>query len=445
MKTSITLAIFLTLSIFSLTGAQAKVPIDEQFRVVNEGDYTDYSPIEYNADVRGFRPFNDNFRLCFYNTTPNAYTLALRIGNRAQESTLRWVWEANRDSPVKEDATLTFGEDGNLVLAEADGRVVWQTNTANKNAVGIKILENGNMVIYDSNGKFVWQSFDSPTDTLLVGQSLKANGQNKLVSRRSPSVNANGPYSLVMEAKKLVLYYTTNKTPKPIAYYEYEFFTKITQLQSMTFQAVEDSDTTWGLHMEGVDSGSQFNVSTFLSRPKHNATLSFLRLESDGNVRVWSYSTSASSTAWDVTYTAFTNADTDGNDECRLAEHCGEFGLCKKGQCNACPSDKGLLGWDEATCKTPSLTSCDPKTFHYFKIEGADSFMTKYNGGSSTTEKACGDKCTRDCKCLGFFYNRKSSRCWLGYELKTLTRTGDASLVAYVKAPNANKNSALAI
>ncbi|CAN6902249.1 unnamed protein product [Brassica oleracea] len=158
-----------------------------------------------------------------------------------------------------------------------------------------------------------------------------------------------------MEAKKLVLYYTTNKTPKPIAYYEYEFFTKITQLQSMTFQAVEDSDTTWGLHMEGVDSGSQFNVSTFLSRPKHNATLSFLRLESDGNVRVWSYSTSASSTAWDVTYTAFTNADTDGNDECRLAEHCGEFGLCKTGQCNACPSDKGLLGWDEATCKTPSL------------------------------------------------------------------------------------------
>ncbi|RID54817.1 hypothetical protein BRARA_G02108 [Brassica rapa] len=106
--------------------------------------------------------------------------------------------------------------------------------------------------------------------------------------------------------------------------------------------------------------------------------------------------------------------------------------------CNACPSDKGLLGWDE-TCKTPSLASCDPKTFHYFKIEGADSFMTKYNGGSSATEKACGDKCTRDCKCLGFFYNRKSSRCWLGYELKTLTRTGDSSLVAYVKAPNANK------
>ncbi|KAG2252739.1 hypothetical protein Bca52824_082875 [Brassica carinata] len=373
MKFSITSALCLTLSTF-LIGAQAKVPVDEQFRVVNEGGYTDYSPIEYNPDVRGFQPFNDNFRLCFYNTTPNAYTLALRIGNRAQESTLRWVWEANRGSPVKENATLTFGEDGNLVLAEADGRMVWQTNTANKGAVGIKILENGNMVIYDNKGKFIWQSFDSPTDTLL------------LVSRRSPSVNTNGPYSLVMEAKKLVLYYTTNKTPKPIAYYNYEFFSKITQLQSITFQAQEDSDTTWVYTWKASTLGL-------------NST--FIRLESDGNVRVWSYSTAATATAWDVTYTAFTNDDTDGNDECRIPEHCLNFGLCKKGQCNACPSDKGLLGWDE-TCKTPSLASCDPKTFHYFKIKGADSFMTKYNGGSSATEKECGDKCTRDCKCLGF-------------------------------------------
>ena len=134
MKFLITSAFCFTLSIF-LIGAQAKVPVDEQFRVVNQGGYTDYNTIEYNADVRGYQPFNDDFRLCFYNTTPNAYTLALRMGNRAKESFLRWIWEANRGSPVKESSTLTFGEDGNLVLAEADGRLVWQTDTANKGVV----------------------------------------------------------------------------------------------------------------------------------------------------------------------------------------------------------------------------------------------------------------------------------------------------------------------
>jgi hypothetical protein len=61
----------------------------------------------------------------------------------------RWVSEANRSNPVRENATLTFGKDGNLVLADADGRLAWQTNTASKGVVGLKLLSNGNMVLQD--------------------------------------------------------------------------------------------------------------------------------------------------------------------------------------------------------------------------------------------------------------------------------------------------------
>ena len=50
---------------------------------------------------------------------------------------MRWVSEANRSNPVRENATPTFGKDGNLVLlADADGRLAWQTNTANNGVVG---------------------------------------------------------------------------------------------------------------------------------------------------------------------------------------------------------------------------------------------------------------------------------------------------------------------
>lgn len=52
-------------------------------------------------------------------------------------------------NPVRENATLTFGKDGNLVLADADGRLAWQTNTASKGVVGLKLLSNGNMVLHD--------------------------------------------------------------------------------------------------------------------------------------------------------------------------------------------------------------------------------------------------------------------------------------------------------
>ncbi|KAI3769330.1 hypothetical protein L6452_00431 [Arctium lappa] len=163
--------------------------------------------LEYDPTYRSLPLFTSPFRLCFYNTAPNAYTLALRMGVRSDRSSMRWVWDANRGDPVCENATLSFGTNGNLVLADVDGRIVWQTNTANKGVVGFAILPNGNMVLRDAKGNFVWQSFDSPTDTLLFGQSLRVRGPNKLVSRASTTENVNGVYSFVLEPKRLALYY----------------------------------------------------------------------------------------------------------------------------------------------------------------------------------------------------------------------------------------------
>ncbi len=106
-------------------------------------------------------------------------------------------------------------------MADADGRVAWQTNTANKGVVGFKLLPNGNMVLHNSKGNFIWQSFDDPTDTLFIGQSLRAKGVTKLVSWASEKDNKDGPYSLVMEPKRLALYYKSKKSPRRILYFSY--------------------------------------------------------------------------------------------------------------------------------------------------------------------------------------------------------------------------------
>ncbi|KAI6687199.1 hypothetical protein NL676_024027 [Syzygium grande] len=90
-----------------------------------------------------------------------------------------------------------------------------------KVSLGFKLLPNGNMVLYDSKGNFTWQSFDSPTDTLLVGQSLRAGPVSKLVSRASKKDNSNGPYSPVIEPKQLSIYYTSENSPKPLLYYTF--------------------------------------------------------------------------------------------------------------------------------------------------------------------------------------------------------------------------------
>lgn len=78
------------------------------------------------------------------------------------------------------------------------------------------------MVIYDAKGNFVWQNFDSPTDTLLVGQSLRPGGVSKLLSRASEKENKDGPYSFVLEPKGLSLYYKSINTPKPLLYSHFD-------------------------------------------------------------------------------------------------------------------------------------------------------------------------------------------------------------------------------
>ncbi|XP_056682517.1 epidermis-specific secreted glycoprotein EP1 isoform X2 [Spinacia oleracea] len=146
LSTSSLLSILCIILLISLS--QAQVPPSSTFKHVNQGDFGDYI-VEYDGNYRALDIFSSPFQLCFYNTTPNAYTLSLRMGLVRSESVFRWVWEANRGNPVGENATFSLGKDGNLVLADADGRMAWQSNTTNKGVVGFKLLPNGNMVLHD--------------------------------------------------------------------------------------------------------------------------------------------------------------------------------------------------------------------------------------------------------------------------------------------------------
>ncbi|OWM88593.1 hypothetical protein CDL15_Pgr002360 [Punica granatum] len=413
--------------------AQAVVPASAQFKYVNSGDFGDYI-VEYGGNYRVLNPFNAPFQLCFYNTTPNAYTLALRMGLTRSESLFRWVWEANRGNPVGENATLTLGADGNLVLADADGRVAWQTNTTNKGVVGFQLLSNGNMVLYDSKGNFVWQSFNYPTDTLLVGQYLQTGVVTKLVSRASAQDNSNGPYTFVMESKGLALYYASKNSPKPLLYFNGWANSALpSSLAKVTFttESVNDGyayDVSLNSYV-----GNESYGSTILGWPKYNATLSFLRLGIDGNLKVYTYNDKVDWGAWEMTFALF-DRDSIWETECQLPERCGNFGLCDDNQCVACPLASGLMGWSRA-CAPAMVTGCKPGDFGYYKVEGVDHFLSKYTTGSAAKESDCGAKCSKDCKCMGYFYNQDTSRCWLAYELKTLTKVANSTHVGYIKFP----------
>ncbi|KAK9150544.1 hypothetical protein Syun_008853 [Stephania yunnanensis] len=452
-STALSSLLFLSFLSISVSSALAQVPADKTFKYVNEGEFGDYI-VEYDANYRIISAPNIDFsnypfQLFLYNTTPNAYILAIRAGIPRDEDLMRWVWDANRNNPVRENATLTFGTDGNLVLANPDGRIAWQTNTANKGVTGMALLDTGNLVLHDKNGKYIWQSFDHPSDTLMVGQSLRLNGPNKLVSRTSDSDGRDGPYSVVLEPSGLNMYVTYGGQRLRYGGFSFSGGQKYV---AMKFEAVPENENatayelTLGFEEAAAPPPPKPTRHLLQSRPvsnsegpiikkiNYNGTLSYLRMGSDGNLKVVTYYDQTSYLKWSETYSFF------GDDvrECALPTKCGSFGLCQfKFSCVACPTPKGLSAWSES-CAPPKLPPCKggaAAAVDYFKIAGVEHFMSPYlaDKAQKMSVNACRDKCSKDCKCAGFFYREDTSRCFTTPLLATLIKVTNTSRVGYIK------------
>ncbi|XP_021734878.1 EP1-like glycoprotein 4 [Chenopodium quinoa] len=407
------------------------------FLYVNLGDHDDYSA-EYDSYYRVVGISSSRYSLCFYTLPDNSvYTLSIGSGFPS-----KWIWAANPNDPVSNGAAVYLGEDGNLVLVDVDDRVVWQTNTANKGVVGLKMLEDGNMVLYDVNDKFIWQSFDYPSDTLLPGQSLKAGVTTKLVSRASNTSHLEGNYTLEMSPKNVSLYYKSPNSPTPLPYYQIDQnFAPTPSKEFRYVVSMKDYNnpiTSQTIQYTTTDSLSSSNQE--LVQTSYDSRLSFLRLDYDGKLRVNTYPNLDGN--WYEVFTLFKGEPLPRNQlgatECQMPEKCGKFGVCYKGECVACPSPRGLMSWSE-DCAPPTVGGCsrDETDAKYYKIRGVRHFSCMYTEGEGPMKpRKCKAKCSKDRKCLGFFYDVEKLRCWIVYDLMTLTKTDNPKHLGYIKMSN---------
>nr|CAB3491958.1 unnamed protein product [Digitaria exilis] len=67
---------------------------------------------------------------------------------------------------------LNFTSEGGLLLHDGNGTMVWSTATKSQSIAGMDLDVSGNLVLFNQDNSSVWQSFDHPTDTLVMGQSL---------------------------------------------------------------------------------------------------------------------------------------------------------------------------------------------------------------------------------------------------------------------------------
>lgn len=331
---------------------------------------------------------------------------AFSIGDVLYLESPQVVWSANHDRPVKENATVQLTELGDLVLYDADGTLVWSTNTTGKSVVGMNLTGSGNLVLLDHRNMEVWRSFDHPTNTLVTGQVLHL-GQ-KLIASTSATNWAKGKFYLTVLSNGM---YAFAGVDTPLAYYRSPTGGNIIANTS-AYIALKNGSLevfTSFRGTEGPDYLIQFPMNAY--------GLEFVRLDWDGHLRLYQGGNGSwvSSDLLDIA------------DPCSYPLACGEYGVCSNGQCS-CPDaglrQSGLFKLinpreiNRGCVLTDSLSCGSAHKTRFLAVANTTRFKIIYNW--TTNEEHCKVSCLNDCSCkVAFFLHSNSSSgfCFLASDI----------------------------
>ncbi|PIN12633.1 Non-specific serine/threonine protein kinase [Handroanthus impetiginosus] len=369
----------------------------------------------------------NNFSLSFIQESQNTYFAAVVYNGIP-------IWKAGGEAggAVNSSASLRFLPNGNLQLVVGSigltGSIVWQSNTAGLGITSASLEDSGNFIL--KNGSFpVWTTFDNPTDTILPGQNFTIDHVLQCglyFFRLLPS----GEISLRWNDS--VVYYTSrgfNNTDN------INFTSPILGMQSVGILSVFDPLLSSPVIMARVNDYGEVSDNT----------LRFVKLDCDGNVRIYSSAISNGRGNKIARWTAV-------SDQCLVFGYCGNFGVCKYEEFNAtpvcgCPSQdfdlidqknprKGCRRKEDIQNCPTTVLSLDNSFFLTFPPDINSDLFT-----ASIT--ACMSNCAADQTCVastsladgsGVCYMKRSGFI-SGYHSPTLTST---SYVKVCKPGNPN-------
>ncbi|KAM3395765.1 hypothetical protein P3S68_004771 [Capsicum galapagoense] len=327
------------------------------------------------------------------------------------------VWSANRNKPIKTNATLQFTAEGDLVLRDADGTLAWSTNTAGKSVAGLNLTDEGNLVLFDSHNATVWQSFDHPTDALVPGQKL-VSGMKLTASVSRTNWTEEGLFAFAATDDGLVAFVQSNP---PQTYFE---------------RSIEGLNASGGsnyvMYLNGslalFSNSNNFNDPLVTFPPaKKVSSAQYMKLESDGHLKVYE---------WNIIWNEI--FDVNGYlGACTYPMVCGRYGICSRGQCS-CPKSslnstiyfrqiddrQADLGFSEIT-----RLNCNESNNHTFlKLQDVNYFAFTADL-ENIDMNTCKDVCLRNCSCKAAFFrsglNSSTGECHLPSEIFSLMKTED--------------------
>ncbi|XP_051193510.1 G-type lectin S-receptor-like serine/threonine-protein kinase SD2-5 [Lolium perenne] len=304
------------------------------------------------------------------------------------------VWSANRARPVKENATLEFSSNGNLVLRDADGSLVWSSRTTGWSVTGMAITEMGNLVLSDPKNATVWQSFEHPTDVLVAGQSI-LEGMSLVPNTSATNWTENQLYMMPVLHEGLFAYVRATP-PQP-------YFSLLVTKNRTGNDPTKVTFTNNSL--SAYAQSKQPNSDMFL--PLQPATsIRYMRLESDGHLRMYEWSDAE--VKWVVS-----DVIKMFPDNCAFPTVCGEYGLCTGGQC-ACPlqNNSSSSYFKPVDARKPNLgcapltpISCQEMQHHQLlTLTNVSYFDTSHTVVNAKNGQDCKQACLKNCSCSAVIF-----------------------------------------
>ena len=318
------------------------------------------------------------------------------------------IWIANRHKFISNAAVLTLTVEG-LTLADESQGLIWSTPPLTAPVTAMQLLENGNLVLVGPRYEFLWQSFNYPTNTLVIGQRFSV-GQS-LISDAAALDFLEGNYRLTLTGEDLVS-----------QWYEQTYW-KL----SMDHNSFRDSNkevsfmemSSTGLYLYGGEN------STVIKLILPDSNFRIAHLGYDGRFMINSFNGD------DLVQELVRPFEF-----CQIPFSCGKLGLCTKkssgiyGFCtcpdgfrfdnrkNTClPADSSFSLSTGCNISDSSIGSeLESAIPIYLKLGDyvnyfADDYMEPALLGVNLS--FCQDLCSKDCSCLGIFYENSSGSCYL--------------------------------
>ncbi|CAI0555665.1 unnamed protein product [Linum tenue] len=344
----------------------------------------------------------------------NSFLLAIWF-NKIPQRTV--VWSANRNELVPEGSTIKLTKDGNLILADPSGRLVWNPNSVGSGVSYGALLDTGNFVLAGRNSAVLWGSFDQPTDTILPMQTLVRG--TELISKYSTSNYSTGRFKIEFQTDGNLVFYTTHypQQGSNYAYYASSTFTadKLSYNQSGSLSITYTNGTILG--------------NVFNSRELTKDFYQRVTIDSDGVVRQYVYpkrnnNNGTNMSRWPMEWTVSdfqpSNICTGikgviGNGACGLNSYCRmESGMFPRCDCPQGYVFKDPLDQSSGCVRNFAPQDCLVKE-EGRRDDGGDRFdlvemvNTDFPNGDyqilvSVSEDTCRGACLSDCLCDAALY-----------------------------------------